>query len=250
MVPYRQPIYPGDKGLDVFAVRRALRRRGHKQLPAVGYTYGPSMVDAIRAVQRYNHLKADGIYGPATHAVVAQSFDRYGAWLYARARIRVHYFNPFRRASIVAGRTDMGVDYHGTGPIDAIGDATVIGNGGAGWPGGHYLLYRLENGPHAGRHVYVAEAIIPTVGGGQKVKAGQQIALFGPGAHDGFYPGIETGWSSPTLNLTLAAAMGETGGVGHADSPAGECFARFLRRLGAPTQENPGPGPEYPSPPV
>jgi Putative peptidoglycan binding domain len=245
VTPFRQPIYGGDRGSDVLAVRRALRSRGHR-IPRIGRTAGPEFVKAVRRVQANHDLAVDGVYGPKTHALLAPAFDRWGVWLYQHAAIRARYVNPFARAQVVAGRIDMGVDYHGTGPILAIGDATIVGLGGTGWPGSHYLLYRLENGPHAGHHIYVAEAIEPSVRPGQRVRAGETIASFGPGARYGFYPGIETGWGSPEVNLTLAAAMGNTGGFGHSNSPAGICFARFLHRLGAPVVWNPGPGPEYP----
>lgn len=155
------------------------------------------------------------------------------------------YRNPFHAATVIPGRIDMGVDYHGYGPICAIGKAEIIGIGGNGWPGGCYLLYKLLRGRHRGRYVYVAEAITPCVKPNQIVRKGQRIADFGADAAPGTYPGIETGWGSPIVNLTLAAQMGDTGGVDHADSPAGLAFARFLHRIGAPVTAVP-PGREYP----
>jgi hypothetical protein len=137
----------------------------------------------------------------------------------------------------------MGVDYQGYGPIEALGNAVVIGDGGSGWPGGHYLLYKLTNGKHAGRYVYVAEAIVPKLRSGT-VKAGATIATFGANAAPGRYPGIETGWSSSTLNKTWAAAT--TGYTEGQQTKAGKAFARLLRLLGAPTLDNPGPGPTFP----
>lgn len=162
-----------------------------------------------------------------------------------------YYCNPFQHAtSLEVGRVDMGVDYFGTGPIRAMGRARIIGDGGAGWPGGHYLAYTLLRGKHKGRHVYVAEAVTPVVKAGQVVKRGQMIARFAPKAAPGKFPGIETGWSSPTLNRTLAAETGQTGGADHADSPAGVCFARFLHHHGAPAPlvPNQAHGLEYPRP--
>lgn len=155
------------------------------------------------------------------------------------------YRNPFHAARVVVGRIDMGIDYHGYGPISAIGKAKIICIGGNGWPGGCYILYRLLRGRHKGRYVYVAEAVTPLVKPGQVVKKGQSICDFGADAAPGTYPGIETGWGSPICNLTLAAYQGDTGGVDHADSPAGLAFARFLKRIGAPHPPV-GPGREYP----
>jgi peptidoglycan hydrolase-like protein with peptidoglycan-binding domain len=242
--PYRQPILPGDKGSDIFAVRRALRTLGH-QLPARGYTAGPEFVDAIARVQRNHGLSVDGKYGPTVHPIVAPHFDAYGVQLYSRAKLRAHYVNPFGLATqLVAGRIDEGVDYHGVGPILAIGDAVVVGDGlPSRWPGHHYLLYKLSNGVHAGRYVYVAEAIVPKVGAGQKVRAGDVICDFGPDAAPGRSPGIETGWGSATLNRAYAAAT--TGYKEGQMTDAGKAFARLLHHLGAPVVSF-DEGPEFP----
>ena len=154
------------------------------------------------------------------------------------------YVNPFKLSkNLVAGRTDMGVDYHGTGPIVALGNAVMLGDGGRGWPGGHYLLYKLTNGKHSGRYVYVAEGIVPKRKSGT-VKAGTTIANFGANAAPGRSPGIEIGWSTSTLNLTWAKAT--TGYYEGQKTPAGKAFARLLRLLGAPVRDNPGPGPTFP----
>jgi hypothetical protein len=139
--------------------------------------------------------------------------------------------NPFRRSrSLAYAHIDMGVDYSGRGPIAAIGDALIIGDGGSssGWPGNHYLLYRLRNGQHAGRYIYVAEYIRPRVRGGRRVKAGGAIADFAGG--------IETGWGSSTLNNSW---FRQTCGRYHDSwgwTEAGRAFARLLRSLGAPTE--------------
>jgi peptidoglycan hydrolase-like protein with peptidoglycan-binding domain len=241
--PYRQPIFPGDKGSDIFAVRRALRALGH-QLPAQGYTAGPEFVDAIERVQKNHGLSVDGNYGPTVHPIVASHFDAYGIQLYTRAKLRPHYVNPFGLTTkLVAGRVDQGVDYHGVGPILAIGDAVIVGDGGSGWPGGHYLLYKLANGIHAGRFVYVAEAIVPSVSAGQRVRAGDAICTFGPAAAPGQSPGIETGWGSATLNVTYAKST--TGYTEGQVTPAGAAFVRLLHRLGAPVISHDA-GPEFP----
>ena len=159
------------------------------------------------------------------------------------------YCNPFAHSThLEVGRIDMGVDYHGIGPIRAIGRAKIVGLGGAGWPGGEFIHYLLLRGRHKGRYVYVAEAVEPLVKVGETVKRGQRIARFRLDALPGAYPGIEIGWASSVTNETLAAAMGQTGGVDHANSPAGECFARFLHHHHAPAPpvSNQAHGLEYP----
>jgi hypothetical protein len=158
-----------------------------------------------------------------------------------------YYGNPFRHAShLEVGRVDMGVDYHGVGRIDAIGRCRIEGIGGAGWPGGVYIMYRLLRGRHRGKHIYVAEAIHPTCEVGRVYYKGQQIANFGANAAPGRNPGIEIGWSSGTLNETLAAAT--TGYHEGEPTPAGQCFARFLHHHGCPTPQVPNlaHGSEYP----
>jgi RHS repeat-associated protein len=154
----------------------------------------------------------------------------------------VGYVNPFKRSwSLFPEQIDQGVDYAGTGPILAIGHAFVIGDGGvtSGWYG-HYLLYKLTSGEHAGRYIYVAEGIAPRVRGGASVNAGDVIAYFVPGAPHG----IETGWGSSTLNLSYANST--TGYTRGHPTPAGLAFARFLISLGARVRDNPGPGPTFP----
>jgi peptidoglycan hydrolase-like protein with peptidoglycan-binding domain len=240
--PYRQPIHPGDTGSDVLAVRRALRVLGH-DLPAQGKTAGPEFVKAIERVQSNHGLQQAGIYDEHVHAIVAPHFDAYGTKLYTEAKLRSQYVNPFAKStSVVAGRVDEGVDYHGVGPIVAIGNAKIIGLGGSGWPGGQYLLYQLVDGPHAGRYVYVAEAIEPSVKAGQTVRAGDVICTFGPKAAPNQFPGIETGWGSSVVGNALAHGEYNEGDV----TDAGKAFARLLHRLGAPVSTWDA-GPEYPA---
>lgn len=249
MVKYRQPIRPNDVGLDVLAVKRAMKKAPTVQDASrlkLNRRAGAAFVHCIKALQHNHHLKVDGIYGPLTHNIIAPKFDAWGERLYNKAAIREHagsYINPFHLAKITLSRTDMGVDFHGVGPIVAIGDALITGSGGHGWPGGHYLNMQLQRGAHAGKYWYTAEAIEVLVHVGQHVERGQVIAHFGYYAAPGRYPGIEVGWSSPTTNETRAAAT--TGYYEGQRTPAGKAAARFLRSLGCPTLENPGNGPHY-----
>lgn len=154
------------------------------------------------------------------------------------------YRNPFHASThLEVGRIDQGCDYHGAGPISAIGKCKIVGDGGRGWPGGHYLLYKLLRGRHRGRFVYVAEAIRPCVKAGDIVGKGQPVCYFGKQAAPGQYPGIEHGWASPVLNETLAAST--TGYTEGEQTVAGKCFARFLHRIGSPAPPV-ASGPEYP----
>ena len=72
-----------------------------------------------------------------------------------------NYVDPFTNPGWVPARTDMGVDWLVTRPLPvrAIGNAVILGSNSddTGWPGGHFIWYRLLNGSHAGDIVYVAE---------------------------------------------------------------------------------------------
>lgn len=150
----------------------------------------------------------------------------------------MNYVNPLSKIkNLVAERVDQGVDFSGSGPISAIGNGTVIETSGGGWPGGPFMSYRLDDGPNAGKVVYVAENIRPTVTKGQKIKAGQTIAVMFQGG-----TGIETGWadSSGTIPLSQTAAAG---GISGANLPAGgtqvgRSFESFLNSLGVPKANN------------
>ena len=92
------------------------------------------------------------------------------------------YVNPFALSTnLVTGRIDQGVDFTGSGPIVAIGNAKVLRVGAPGWPEGGGVLYQLTDGPLAGQAIFVYEGVDATVQAGQTVKAGEQIATFRPG---------------------------------------------------------------------
>lgn len=85
--PFRQLVRPGEKGLDVLAYHRALRKMGYRRV-LLSRTAGPQFCDAVRHVQRDHGLRSDGIIGEKTHRIVGAHFDAYGAKLYRTARIR------------------------------------------------------------------------------------------------------------------------------------------------------------------
>ena len=248
VTPYRQPIVPHDRGMDVLATHRALYVMGHKDVNRTSNKAGPDWEHAVRSVQHNHGLRVDGIYGRATHNIAAQHFDKYSVWLYTHAKIRHRsdgYKNPFAATrSLVVGRCDEGVDYFGYGPIHAIGDCVITGHGGSGWPGGQFLTYRLTNGRHAGKYVYIAEGISVAVSVGQHVKAGAAVCSFRYDAAPGHYPGIEFGWGSSIVNLTYAAVSHQLTPPPYNNTPPGMAFARFLHAVGAPAPSVP-PGPEF-----
>ncbi len=148
-------------------------------------------------------------------------------------------------SQLQSGRIDMGADYGGSGPVVALGKGTVTVAadddsgppscyGRTCWPVGGIVVYRLADGPFAGKYVYVAENISVTVKAGQKVRTGQEIATM----HDAF-PYVETGWASGDGPETLAIADGHEcpcGDPGGWSTIEGRSFAALLLALGAPRE--------------
>ena len=163
------------------------------------------------------------------------------------------YRNPLRDViGLIPERIDMGVDFGGSGPVYALGNAVITNATGtsAGWPGGGWITYRLTDGPAAGLSVYVAEDVRPSVQVGQEVTSATVIAtMFNGGA------GIETGWAQPdgaSAESQLPEA-GSVGGGGPFPTEVGLNFEELLRVLGVSASPNiaePGYGivpPSYPA---
>jgi len=156
------------------------------------------------------------------------------------------YVNPLREvANLQASRIDMGVDYSGSGPVLAIGRARILlasdrlAGPEACWgktcvpPPGDWVMYRLLDGPFAGKYVYIVENITITVHTGQTVAAGQPIAIL----HDAS-PNLEIGWAAGRAAYTLAAARGDQcacSDPGGWSSIEGRNFNALLTWLGAPS---------------
>jgi hypothetical protein len=138
------------------------------------------------------------------------------------------YVNPIGQG-LTLGRTDMGVDYSGKGPLYALGSGTITNVYNSGWPPygpkAAFIELHLDQGPYAGKYVYYAENIIPTVHVGEQVKAGQLV-----GTAVGTYPYIEVGWGAGKGGETLAAAT--TGYTEGQVTAAGQSFKNFITSLG------------------
>jgi len=148
------------------------------------------------------------------------------------------YRNPLRAvAGLVPERIDMGVDFGGSGPIYALGNAVITNATGdsAGWPGGGWITYRLTDGPAAGLQVFVAEDVTPTVQVGQEVTSSTVIAnMFDGGA------GIETGWAMPD-GASAESQLSEAGGIsgsGPFPTKVGANFDALLQALGVSPGSN------------
>jgi hypothetical protein len=150
------------------------------------------------------------------------------------------YRNPLRGVTgLMPERVDMGVDFAGSGPVFALGDAVVTnaeGNSG-GWPGGGWITYRLTDGPDAGKVVYVAEDVTPAVQVGQHVSSSTVVANMFAGGD-----GIETGWAMPD-SASAESQLPEAGGIsggGPFPTMIGLNFEELLQTLGVPASNNSG----------
>jgi hypothetical protein len=146
--------------------------------------------------------------------------------------------NPFKGQSWYAGRIDMGVDYMARRrePVRAIGRAKVLGaDRHSGWPGGHFIWYKLLRGDHRGDIIYVAETLKHLVPRGTTVPAGHRIATALPGG-----TGTEWGWATRSGQARAAASfcpwvpMSATGcDDGDPTSPAAGAARHRVARTGA-----------------
>lgn len=141
------------------------------------------------------------------------------------------YVNPLANASVRAERIDQGVDYAGTGTLGALGPGVVtqVVPSGSGWEGGGYVEYKLTSGPYAGRYVYYAEGVTPTVSVGQTLAAGQPVATIIPGSATG----IEIGFGSGVGQSSYASRYGGGYSEGEATA-AGQAFSSLVASLGGP----------------
>jgi hypothetical protein len=152
-----------------------------------------------------------------------------------RAPVRPGYLNPLRGVTgLIPERVDQGVDFAGSGPVYALGDAVITSAAdgpSTGWPGGGWITYQLTDGPDTGLVVYLAEDVTPTVAVGQHVSPSTVIANMFAGAD-----GIETGWAAST-GLSAESQLPEAGGIG-AGGPfptrVGVNFDDLLQSLGVP----------------
>ncbi len=150
------------------------------------------------------------------------------------------YSNPLRAVSgLVPERIDMGVDFSGSGPVYALGNAVITSATGtsSGWPGGGWITYQLTDGPDAGLMVFLAEDVTPTVQVGEHVTSSTVIGTMFQGGD-----GIETGWARPDT-LSAESELPEAGGIGGGGpfpTEVGLNFDALLQSVGVPAAPNSG----------
>jgi hypothetical protein len=146
------------------------------------------------------------------------------------------YVNPLAGAVLKPERIDQGVDYAGSGTLEAIGRAkvTYLATSNTGWPGA-FIEYQLLGGADAGCYVFYAEGVIPADGlqVGETVSAGQPIATIIPK-----YPtGIEVGWGAGIGTKAYAKVAGQWSALDDQDNvatAAGKSFSDLIAALGGP----------------
>jgi hypothetical protein len=142
------------------------------------------------------------------------------------------YVNPLANATVTAERVDQGVDYAGSGTVGAIGPGVVtqVVQSGSGWEGGGYVEYKLTAGPYAGKSIYYAEGVSPTVQVGQTLAPGQPVATIIPGAPHGVELGFASGRGDQTSYATAYGGGYSEGAL----TAAGLAFSNLVASLGGP----------------
>jgi hypothetical protein len=147
VIAYRQPIRPGQVGRDVKAVKLAYRKLGvpDSGRMALSKRAGPAFVHVTKTFQRHQNLKADGIYGKATHEKLAPHFTPYMVWLYRTAKIRTPQPPPVPNLDAQAAAKKL-LDYHAQGKYRAdnsgdLRDIQATAAGKAVWSQGGYWVH-------------------------------------------------------------------------------------------------------------
>jgi murein DD-endopeptidase MepM/ murein hydrolase activator NlpD len=202
----------------------------------------PAALAAERAIQQVEFVSIGVARNPGRHRkpVEAQPGQTQPSQAQAQpSPAHAGYLDPLRAVSgLTPERIDQGVDFFGSGPVYAIGDAVITNaSTNSGWPGGGWITYQLTDGPDSGLMVYLAEDVTPDVQVGEHVSSSTVIANMFTGAD-----GIETGWADPQ-GVGALSDLAEAGGIG-ANGPfptmVGLSFDGLLQSLGVPAAPNAG----------
>ena len=151
------------------------------------------------------------------------------------------YINPFAGEAWAPSRNDQGVDYDPlkVEPIRAIGAGTIVDIGSWG-SYGPWFDYKLADGQFAGKCIYVAEHIGSILAAGHDASAPATRSRPPTPARTGPSGAGRRHSTRPPVTWAECGCT-EQDNV----NPGGRAFARFLRSLGARTEQDPGPGPMY-----
>ncbi|MDA0179402.1 peptidoglycan DD-metalloendopeptidase family protein [Solirubrobacter phytolaccae] len=163
-----RPLRSGQRGWDVAALQFALGVKGFACGPVDG-DFGPRVTAAVQRLQRYAGLRADGVAGPATMAVVH----------------RPPPATPPLRAPINAPVGDRygprGNGFHAGLDFPAPSGATVRSAAPgrvtfASFASGWGLVVTVDHGGFKTRYAHLSRA---TVAVGESVSAGERVGLVG-----------------------------------------------------------------------
>lgn len=148
------------------------------------------------------------------------------------------YNDPFRdlknsHSMRIDGGLDYGGDGNGSGPVYAVGNATVtyVKVANSGWPGlgtgrsGAYISYTLSDGAAKGLSIYIAEDCTPRVKVGDSVNSNTVVCDYkDQGTH------LETGWGDGKGNyVSWSDYPGAANGFA---SNSGQDISKFLGKMG------------------
>jgi len=239
-LPYMAPlqVINPQNGRSVILYKRDIGAGQPLSSTLAGYHY---RIDLTRSAERQLGLQGSAVV-QVTRLAGAATGPGPGQACTSSTVAPGQYANPLAHARNVVGqRIDMGVDYDGTGPIDAIGNAHVTFAGthiGGGWTcstsvnGG--VVYQLTDGSDQHKYVYVTEDVTPTVKTGQTVRAGQPIATFASAGASGC---IEIGWASGPGPSPIALQDGgfqDGSGCAAWRTAAGDNMSDLIHALGGP----------------
>jgi 3D (Asp-Asp-Asp) domain-containing protein len=161
------------------------------------------------------------------------------AQMWAAKHLHGQYVFPFKNVHGFSwGRSDMGLDSTGAGPIIAMGDGSIASTGAPGWPGGGGWVLQLKGGAPRGAPspksdtIYQFEHLNARVHAGQTVRAGQVL-----GEQIEGFPFQETGWSHSGTGTPLAAS---TYSEGDQTAP-GVSMTKWLHTLASHKHQRGGP---------
>lgn len=142
------------------------------------------------------------------------------------------YQNPLRSINgLQVERIDEGVDYCGSGAIYAVGTGKVTYVG-SGWFSkyGPSVVYRLSDGPAAGKYIYFAEHITPKVQVNDPVTSNTVIADMIAGS-----PCTETGWALGSGSDEPSAGPQYHNYPDGTAMAYGRNFSDFMKAIGGPS---------------
>jgi hypothetical protein len=87
MLKFKRVLHAGMRGRDAKGVKIALKHAGHGRGLVQTRLFSARAATDLKGFQKSVKLKADGVYGPTTHAKLTPHFTAYARWLYRGQRV-------------------------------------------------------------------------------------------------------------------------------------------------------------------